>query len=59
MIKHTQTSLSVFDHFGILVLKGLQYPKTNTLPDRLIERNSSMLDGIESKVVHKDKEGHQ
>ena len=31
--------------------------KTNTLAGRLIERISSMLDEIESKTVHKNKEG--
>ena len=31
-------------------------PKTKTL-DGLIKRTSSMLDGIESKTVHKGKEG--
>ena len=34
-------------------------PKTNTLADALIETTSSMLDEIESKTVHKDKEGDQ
>ena len=34
-------------------------PKTNTLADGLIETTSSMLDEIESKTVHKDKEGDQ
>ena len=29
----------------------------NTLADGLIERTSSMLDKIESKTVHKEKEG--
>ena len=29
-------------------------PKTNTFADGLIERTSSMLDGIESKTVHKE-----
>ena len=32
-------------------------PKTKTLADGLIERTSSMLEEIESKTVHKDKEG--
>ena len=32
-------------------------PKTNTLADGLIERTSSMLDEIGSKVLHKDEEG--
>ena len=31
--------------------------KTNTLADGLIEKTSSMLDEIASKIVHKDKEG--
>ena len=31
--------------------------KENTLADGLIERTSSMLDEIESKIVHKDEEG--
>ena len=31
----------------------------HTLADWLIERTSSMLDEIESKIVHKDKEGDQ
>ena len=34
----------------------LKSPKTNTLADGLIERTSSMLDEIESKTMHKDKE---
>ena len=34
----------------------LKYPKTNTLADGLIERNSSMLDEIKSKIMNKDKE---
>ena len=34
-------------------------PKTNKLADELIETTSSMLDEIESKTVHKDKEGDQ
>ena len=29
------------------------------MPDGLIERTSSMLDEIESKTMHKDKEGDQ
>ena len=33
--------------------------KRNTLADELTERTSSMLDKIESKTVHKDKEGDQ
>ena len=32
-------------------------PKTNTLPDRLIERTSSMLDETELKIMHKDDKG--
>ena len=32
-------------------------PKTNTLADGLMERTSSMLDEIDSKIVHKDEEG--
>ena len=31
-------------------------PKTNTFADGLIERTSPMLDEIESKTIHKDKE---
>ena len=31
--------------------------KTNTLADGLITRTSSMLDEIESKTMHNDKEG--
>ena len=37
----------------------LQSPKTKTLADGLIKRTSSMLDEIESKTIHKDKEGDQ
>ena len=33
----------------------LKSPKTNTLPDELIKRTSSLLDEIESKIVHKEK----
>ena len=33
--------------------------KTNTLADGLIKRTSSMVDEIESKTVHKDKENDQ
>ena len=33
------------------------FPKTKTLADELIERTSSMLDKIESKIMHKDEEG--
>ena len=33
--------------------------KTNTLADVLIKRTSSMVDEIESKTVHKDKENDQ
>ena len=36
-----------------LTLKSI---KKNTLPDGLIQRTSSMLDEIESKVVREDKE---
>ena len=35
---------------------GLKSPKTKTLADGLIERTSYILDEIESKTVHKDKE---
>ena len=35
----------------------LKSPKTNTLADGLTERNSSMLDEVASKTVHKDEEG--
>ena len=34
-------------------------PKTKILADGLIEGTSSMLDEIESRSVHKDKEGDQ
>ena len=34
-------------------------PKTNTLADGLIERNSSMLDEIASKTARKDEGGDQ
>ena len=34
-------------------------PKTITLADGRIERTSSMLDEMEPKTVHKDKEGGQ
>ena len=37
----------------------LKSPKTNTLADGLIERTSSMLDEMESKTVHNDKEGQR
>ena len=37
----------------------LKFPKTKTLADGLIKRTSSMLDEIESKTVHKVKEGDQ
>ena len=37
----------------------LQSQKTNTLADEMIERTSSMLDEIESKTMHNDKEGDQ
>ena len=36
----------------------LRSPKTNTLADGMTEREP-MLDEIESKTVHKDKEGYQ
>ena len=32
-------------------------PKIKTLADGLMNRTSSMLDEIESKIVHKDEEG--
>ena len=35
----------------------LKSPKTKTLADGLIKRSSSILDEIESKTIHKDKEG--
>ena len=35
----------------------LKSPKTKTVADGLIERTSSMLGEIESKIVHKDEEG--
>ena len=34
-------------------------PEINPLADGLIERTSSKLDEIESKTIHKDKEGDQ
>ena len=37
----------------------LKSPKTKTIADGSIERTSSMLDEIESKTEHKDKEGDQ
>ena len=38
-------------------VRMLKSPKTNTLEDGLIERTSSMLDEIESKTKHNNKEG--
>ena len=35
----------------------LKSPKIKTLADGLIKRTSSMLEEIESKTIHKDKEG--
>ena len=43
--------------FYISVNVPLKSPKTKALADRLIEGTSSMLDEIESKPVHKVKEG--
>ena len=37
----------------------LKSPKTNTLGDGLIDRISSILDEIESKTMHKGKEGNR
>ena len=37
----------------------LKSPKTKTLADGLIERTSTMLHEIESKTMHKDKEGNR
>ena len=37
----------------------LKSPKTNTFADGLIERTSPMLDEIESKAMHEEKEGNQ
>ena len=47
---------TVFQISANVPLKSL---KTKTLADGLIERTSSMLDEIESKTVHKVKEGDQ
>ena len=38
-------------------VRMLKSPKRNTLEDGLIERTSSMLDEIESKTKHNNKEG--
>ena len=45
--------------FQISANVPLESPKTKALADGLIERTSSMLDEIESKTVHKVKEGDQ
>ena len=45
--------------FQISANVPLESPKTKTLADGLIERTSSMLDDIEAKTVHKDKESDQ
>ena len=37
----------------------LKSPKTKALVDELIKRTASMLDEIELKTIHKDKEGDQ
>ena len=39
------------------LMMDLKVSKDKTLADGVIERTSSMLDEIESKTVHKDKEG--
>ena len=46
-----------FSRIAYPVLMTLMSAKTNTLADGLIERISSMLDEIESKTVHGNKEG--
>ena len=38
-------------------MMDLKVSKDNTLAEGLIKRTSSMLDKIESKTMHKDKEG--
>ena len=38
-------------------MMDVKVSKDKTLADGLIERNSSMLDEIESKTVHKNEEG--
>ena len=38
-------------------MMDVKVSKDKTLADGLIERTSPMLDGIESKTVHKDQEG--
>ena len=40
-------------------MMAIKSPKKNTLADGLTERTSFMFDEIESKTVHKDKEGDQ
>ena len=40
-------------------MMDIKVSKTKTLADGLIERTSSMLDDIEAKTVHKDKESDQ
>ena len=40
-------------------MMGVKVSKDNTLADGLIERTSSMLDEIKSKIVHNKKEGDQ
>ena len=40
-------------------MMNIKVSKDSTLADGLIERTSSMLDEIEAKTMHKDREGHE
>ena len=40
-------------------MMDVKVSKDNTLANGLIERTSSMLDELESKTLHNDKEGDQ
>ena len=40
-------------------MMNIKVSKDSTLADGLIERASPMLDEIESKTMHKDREGHE
>ena len=47
---------SLYDHMDMMDIK---VSKDKHIADGLIERTSSMLDEIESKIVHIDKQGDQ